>query len=79
MDYQTLKMLLRNKDKFLLQYNAADGTGADKTTDPNITRDPNNYLVARADWAKQLLIYAALVVAVLAVVIMLPKAAQSFK
>lgn len=79
MNYQTLKFILSQKDRYLLPYDAANGTSTDNTTDANITRDPNNYLSPRADWARQLLIYAALVVALLAVIILIPKAAQSFK
>jgi hypothetical protein len=49
MNYETLQLIMRNKDRFLLPFNSADGTTTDGSTDAVITRDPNNYLAPRAD------------------------------
>lgn len=49
MTYKTLQIMTRNRNRFLFPFNAADGTQSDNSTDTGITRDPNDYLVPRAD------------------------------
>jgi len=78
MDYQQFKLLWKYKDAILSGYNSADGTITDTTTDPVITRDPNNYLVPRIDQST-IAQTLAIIVAVIAIIILLPMAIKTVK
>jgi len=68
----------RNKDAFLIGYNGADGTTTDNTSDPVITRNPNDFLVPKIN---SLTVVNALhiTIGILAVIILLPIALRTIK
>jgi hypothetical protein len=78
MHYSQLKLLQRNRDAVFGKYNSADGTTNDTSTDPVITRDPNNYLVPKVN-GFTIVNTLTIVVAVLAVVILFPMAIKAIK
>lgn len=77
MTYDHFKHMFRNKDRYLIGFNNAIG-GSDQTTDPVITRDPNNYLVPRIDGV-QIMHIAITIAAILLIIILVPKALATIK
>lgn len=78
MYYNQLRLILRNRDAVFSRYNSADGTTNDTSTDPVITRDPNNYLVPKIN-GFTLANTLTIIVGVLAVVILFPMALKAIK
>lgn len=77
MRYQELNGLYRNRD-MILGYNSADGTTTDASTDAVITRNPNDYLLPKIN-GFSLLNTMSIIIAVLAIVILLPLAVNTVK
>lgn len=78
LSYRQLNFMWRNRDMIFNGYNSADGTASDNTTDPVITRNPNDYVLPRItsmNVAHGLLI----TVGVLAVIILIPMAVKTLK
>lgn len=79
MRYSHFKYLYKNRNYvFSGGYNSADGTTTDASTDPVITRDPNNYLVPRVN-AITVSHTLLIAVGILAVIILLPMAIKTLK
>lgn len=78
MHYSQLKVLWRNRDNVFRRYNSADGTTNDTTTDAVITRNPNDYLVPKIN-GFTVTNSLTIIVAVLAVIILLPMAIKNVK
>jgi hypothetical protein len=78
MHYTQLKVLWHNRDGIFGRYNAADGTTNDTSTDPVITRNPNDYLVPKIN-GFTVSNSLTIVVAILAVIILLPMAIRTIK
>jgi len=62
----------------ILGYNSADGTTTDNTTDPVITRNPNDYLLPKIN-GFSLLNTMSIIIAALAIIILLPLAIKTVK
>lgn len=81
MNYKTVCLIVKNKDRFLLPFNSADGTTTDGSTDSNITRDPNNYLAPRADnlrIADMIILVAAVLTIITSLIVLIPYAKKHF-
>jgi hypothetical protein len=82
MNYKTLRLIVRNKNRFLMPFNSADGTTTDGSTDANITRDPNNYLAPRADGlriADMIILIAAVLTIVTSLIVLIPYAKKQLQ
>lgn len=78
MDYKTLRVWFMHKDAVFNGFNGADGTTTDNSTDPIITRNPNDFLVPRID-GSQLFRIAVTIAAISAAVILVPIAIKTLK
>lgn len=78
MDYVTLRRMWKHRNSILMEHNGADGTSNDTSTDPVITRDPNNYLLPNVN-SVSLMHGLTIAVAIMAVIILLPMAIKTVK
>jgi hypothetical protein len=78
MDYKTLRFWWKHKHAVFTGHNGADGTTSDNSTDPVITRDPNNYLVPRID-GNSVYRISITIAAILAVIVLAPMALKTLK
>jgi len=82
MNYATIRLITRNKDRFLLPFNSADGTATDGSTDTNITRDPNDYLAPRADRMRMtdmIILIAAVLTIITSLIVLIPYAKKQLQ
>lgn len=78
MDYVALRKAWFKRDSYLSEHNGADGTSSDNSTDPIITRNPNDYVLPKIG-SITLIHSLTVAIGVLAVIILLPMAIKQVK
>lgn len=78
MDYLKFRRAWNHRNAIFSGHNGADGTNNDASTDPVITRDPNNYLLPKVS-SISLIHGLTIGIAILAIVILLPMAIKTIK
>lgn len=77
--YRTFRKAMRHRNiVFSPGWNGADGTTNDTSTDPVITRDPNNYILPRIT-SMNITHGLMITIGILAVIILLPIAIKTIK